>query len=48
MHHLQGLHVKVIGSQAHGGTPWLGVDPIVITCPNNKFNSDNYFKRIRA
>ncbi|MDG2475615.1 MAG: amidohydrolase [Flavobacteriaceae bacterium] len=23
--------VKVIGSQAHGGTPWLGVDPIVIT-----------------
>ena len=23
--------VKVIGSQSHGGTPWLGVDPIVIT-----------------
>ena len=23
--------IKVIGSQAHGGTPWLGVDPIVIT-----------------
>ena len=23
--------VKVIGSQSHGGTPWLGVDPIVIS-----------------
>lgn len=23
--------IKVIGSQAHGGTPWLGIDPIVIT-----------------
>ena len=23
--------IKVIGSQAHGGTPWLGVDPIIIT-----------------
>jgi len=23
--------IKVIGSQAHGGTPWLGVDPIVIS-----------------
>lgn len=23
--------IKVVGSQAHGGTPWLGVDPIVIT-----------------
>ena len=23
--------VKVIGSQSHGGTPWLGVDPIIIT-----------------
>ena len=23
--------VKVIGSQSHGGTPWLGVDQIVIT-----------------
>ena len=23
--------IKVIGSQSHGGTPWLGVDPIVIS-----------------
>lgn len=23
--------IKVIGTQAHGGTPWLSVDPIVIT-----------------
>tara|TARA_B100000575_G_scaffold225764_1_gene186350 strand:+ start:23305 stop:24552 length:1248 start_codon:yes stop_codon:yes gene_type:complete len=23
--------IKVIGSQAHGGTPWLGIDPIVIS-----------------
>ena len=23
--------VKVVGSQTHGGTPWLGIDPIVIT-----------------
>ena len=23
--------VKVLGSQTHGGTPWLGIDPIVIT-----------------
>tara|TARA_B100001057_G_scaffold374720_1_gene379412 strand:+ start:652 stop:1899 length:1248 start_codon:yes stop_codon:yes gene_type:complete len=23
--------IKVIGNQAHGGTPWLGVDPIVIS-----------------
>ena len=23
--------IKVVGSQAHGGTPWLSVDPIVIT-----------------
>jgi len=23
--------IKVVGSQTHGGTPWLGVDPIVIT-----------------
>jgi len=23
--------IKVVGSQAHGGTPWPGVDPIVIT-----------------
>ena len=23
--------IKVVGTQAHGGTPWLSVDPIVIT-----------------
>jgi len=23
--------IKVLGSQTHGGTPWLGIDPIVIT-----------------
>ena len=23
--------IKVIGTQAHGGTPWLAVDPIIIT-----------------
>ena len=23
--------VKVLGSQTHGGTPWLGIDPIIIT-----------------
>ena len=23
--------IKVIGTQAHGGTPWLSVDPIIIT-----------------
>jgi len=26
-----GLEIKVTGKQAHGGMPWLGVDPIVVS-----------------